>query len=108
MQFWVQILFVGTNLIGVNKSTNNGLTWTNSNSGIPINAIRSLLVSGSNIFAGTSGSGVFRSTNNGSNWTPAYNGLTNFYIGILYNSGHIFSQILLQDYSKQLIMEQSG
>jgi photosystem II stability/assembly factor-like uncharacterized protein len=56
-------------------STNNGLSWTAIDSGLPGRNVRALAVCDSNIFAGTDG-GVFRSTNNGALWTAADSGLT--------------------------------
>jgi hypothetical protein len=52
------------------KSTDNGATWSEANSGLSCNAIHSLIVTDSDeIFAGTFGSGVVKSSDHGSSWT---------------------------------------
>ncbi len=51
------------------NSTNGGVNWSASDSGIANYQIYSLAVSGSTLFAGTNG-GVFLSTDSGKNWTP--------------------------------------
>jgi|GEM_PF-1388104 len=47
---------------GVDRSTDNGTTWTSYSTGLTTTTITSLAVSGSNLFAGTWGGGVFSST----------------------------------------------
>lgn len=66
-------VFAGTGP-GVFRSTNNGISWTAVDSGIPT-AVYSLATSGIRIFAGTGGAGVFLSTDNGTNWTAVDSGL---------------------------------
>lgn len=83
-------LFAGTNT-GVYLSTNNGLSWTPVNNGLPdyVNNygwITTLAVSpngagGNNLFAGTDTAGVYLSTNNGESWTAI--GMSNIYINSL-------------------------
>jgi hypothetical protein len=68
-------IFAGTWRGGVFLSSNNGTSWTQSNSGISGTNISSLLVNGSNIFAGTWASGIFLTTNNGSSWKEINTGL---------------------------------
>jgi hypothetical protein len=79
-------LFAGTGG-GVYLSTNNGISWTAVNTGLPYPYISALAMSpdgtgGTNIFAGnytnatgTLQSGVFLSTNNGLNWSEVNTGL---------------------------------
>ena len=62
---------------GVFRSTNNGTSWTEVNSGLTHTDVRALAVSGANLFAGTNGVVVFRSINNGTSWTEVNSGLTN-------------------------------
>ncbi len=92
-------LFVGANRGGVGEmhgiilSTDEGMTWTEVNSGMPENSdVTALAVSpvpagGSNLFAATNGAGLFVSTNNGSTWSEADNGLGHPYISSLIVSG---------------------
>lgn len=71
-------LFVGTKKTGVERSTDNGISWTFVNSGLPkleydsiqYKGVTSLVIIDTNFFASIYGGGVFRSTNNGTNWTP--------------------------------------
>ena len=60
-------LFAGT-FGGVYKSSDNGATWTLSNSGIDILDIRCMLVTSSKIYAGSSG-GIYSSSDGGANWS---------------------------------------
>ena len=54
------------------KTTDKGLTWTRSGTGLPsdLTFIKGLATSGDNIIAGTD-DGIYYSTNNGNNWMPA-------------------------------------
>jgi hypothetical protein len=74
-------LFAGTDLnnitldstnSGVYVSTNGGMSWTLSSSGITNHIVKALLIDSvtGNIYAGTEG-GIFVSTNNGATWTSA-------------------------------------
>ncbi len=62
-------IFAGSSGKGVYVSTNYGVNWVQSNSGITNTTVRALSLSGGNLFAGTN-SGVFLSTDDGTNWTP--------------------------------------
>src|SRR5260221_9701968 len=81
------ILFAGSPLDGVFRSTNNGASWTALNSGLTSSFVYSLAISGTNILAGTFGGGVFLSANNGSSWTAATSGLTSDVVYALAISG---------------------
>lgn len=65
---------------GIYRSTNNGTSWTQVNSGFTsasnLYDVRSLAVTGTNLLAGTIVDGVFLSTNNGTSWAPMNSGLT--------------------------------
>ncbi|HEY5124998.1 MAG TPA: T9SS type A sorting domain-containing protein [Ignavibacteria bacterium] len=64
-------IFAGT--YGVYVSTNNGSNWTQTS--LNNEAVKALVVSGSNIFAGTN-NGIYRSTNKGNSWTQfAFSGV---------------------------------
>jgi hypothetical protein len=79
-------LFAGTVDRGVSLSTNNGISWTEVNTGLIDTAlaysqrINALAMIGSNLFAGSStfigSGGVFLSTNNGASWSTVNTGLT--------------------------------
>jgi photosystem II stability/assembly factor-like uncharacterized protein len=79
-------LLAGTSS-GIFRSTNNGESWTDSNSGLANVNAGSLASSGSNLFVGTYGNGVFRSTDNGASWTFTNTGVTNTGIQSLLVSG---------------------
>ncbi|HEY6172191.1 MAG TPA: T9SS type A sorting domain-containing protein, partial [Candidatus Kapabacteria bacterium] len=71
----------GVNLVagttrGIFFSTNNGIIWTQQNSGLTDTLIRSLLINGSTLFAGTYSGGIFLSTNDGASWKEINAGLT--------------------------------
>ncbi|MBK9404682.1 MAG: hypothetical protein IPN57_09140 [Ignavibacteria bacterium] len=59
-------VYAGTNLYGVYKSTDNGVTWFQTS--LNNRTVYSLVVSGSNIYAGTSLYGLYISSNNGDSW----------------------------------------
>ena len=62
-------LFAGTDGYGIFRSTNNGLTWNESNSGLTNLTIFTLTVSDlGTILAGSFEGIIFRSTNDGINW----------------------------------------
>ncbi|MBI5404260.1 MAG: T9SS type A sorting domain-containing protein [Ignavibacteriae bacterium] len=72
------ILFAGTLDGGIFKSTNEGINWAASNTGMTYNHVQCLAISASNpniIFAGTDSlggwatSGVYKSTDAGATWT---------------------------------------
>ncbi|GJQ64508.1 MAG: hypothetical protein SCALA702_35610 [Melioribacteraceae bacterium] len=51
----------------ISRSTDNGLSWTQLNTGMNVAYIWSLVVDGDDIYAGTE-RGVYKSTDNGQNW----------------------------------------
>lgn len=65
-------IFIGSNYLGVYRSTDLGLTWVEANDGIDNMDIEEIFITSNNIVlasaSGGDGSGVFRSTNNGDNW----------------------------------------
>ncbi|MCI0388177.1 MAG: Ig-like domain-containing protein [Acidobacteria bacterium] len=75
-------VYIGTAGSGVQRSTDNGLSWTDASSGLlNVNAnsqnldIRGLATIGPTLFAATDGGGVYRSTDNGRNWTESNAGM---------------------------------
>jgi len=86
-------IFVGTNGGGVFRSTDDGDTWTEANTGLTSLVVQAFAVNPKGeIFAGT-GNGIFRSANSGEQWTPINTGLdypdvTSFAIN---RSGQIFA-----------------
>jgi hypothetical protein len=60
---------------GVGLSSDWGVNWMRSNSGLTDDSIRASMVRGSNVFIGTNYAGAFRSTNNGLSWVPINSGL---------------------------------
>ena len=71
-------IFAGTSL-GLYRSSDNGINWTISNTGLPDVEILSLCIypfgeGNTYLFAGTVDSGVYRSADNGSSWVKTYTG----------------------------------
>lgn len=67
-------LFAGTNGVGVNFSTNGGISLASANSGFPYKFVSSLEYTNVNLFAGAP-RGILLSTNDGTSWSPADSGL---------------------------------
>jgi hypothetical protein len=74
------------NYTGLYSSSDNGLNWIASSSGLGTVNVYTLASISTNLFAGTD-SGVFRSTNNGANWTGTSSGITNKRINTLFTHG---------------------
>lgn len=69
-------VYAGSLNNGVYISSNGGMDWTQSNSGLPAGtSVRTFLTSGDHIYAGTSSRGVYISTDNGNNWSQSNSGL---------------------------------
>jgi photosystem II stability/assembly factor-like uncharacterized protein len=67
------IVYAGTEMQGVYKSTDNGLTWGPANAGIERTSVNDLIVSGPNLLAAVRGDcptslNVFKSTDSGVTW----------------------------------------
>ena len=85
------MLFAGTSAHGIFKSSDNGITWSASNSGVADKSVFSLVANASFIFAGTD-SGVFRSQNNGATWQAANQGIEQkFVYCFLFANGFLFA-----------------
>jgi len=83
-------LFAGVYNGGVYRSTDNGVNWTQVNTGLTTTLVYAVAVSpatdgtgSTNLFAGTKGDGIFRSTDRGESWTAVNTGLTRWYITAL-------------------------
>ena len=68
------IVYAGTEMQGVYKSTDNGLNWVAANGGIERTSISDMIVSGPNLLAAISSGcpgllNVFKSTDNGQTWS---------------------------------------
>jgi photosystem II stability/assembly factor-like uncharacterized protein len=79
-------ILAGTHSGGVYRSSDNGVTWIESNTGLTNKIVWSLATSGSYVFAGTS-IGVCRSSDNGASWTMTSTGLPNEWVLALTVSG---------------------
>ncbi len=65
-------LFAGLYHGGILRSTNGGLNWSPTDSGLPASVTVLLFTKiGSNLFAGTQVNGVYLSTDNGTSWASA-------------------------------------
>jgi hypothetical protein len=80
-------LYAGTFGDGVFRSTDNGLSWLRTDSGLTSDSILALASNGTYLFAGTYGRGIFRSSDNGQSWMQVNSGLSNLFIQSLLTSG---------------------
>ena len=69
-------LFCGTYGYGVYKSTNGGMNWIQSSSGLTNLIVEATVVYGEDLYAGTY-DGMFKSTNYGQDWFEINNGISN-------------------------------
>ena len=70
--------FNGTDILF--KTTDGGVTWSGSGSGLTLTLINNLAVdpvTPTTLYAATVGSAIFKSTNGGGSWAPSNAGLTN-------------------------------
>jgi len=84
-----QIMYAGSFTTGIWKSTNGGLNWAQSNTGLTNITVQSLVISKSNpnvLYCGTgavgAGAGMYITTNAGVNWTQINSGIVEAQIGI--------------------------
>jgi photosystem II stability/assembly factor-like uncharacterized protein len=72
------IVYAGTETLGVYKSTDDGLTWIAANNGIERVSVNDIITSGGNLLIAVASrdnacpdlNNVFKSTDNGTTWTP--------------------------------------
>ena len=70
-------IYLGTDGLGIYRSTDNGATWAKTSkglNGVYAPNINDILYANNTLFAAT-WNGVYKSTNNGTKWTPASTGL---------------------------------
>lgn len=85
-------LYAGSSNCGFLRSTNNGDTWTEMNSGLTNIQVFAQTTRGvGEMFVSTVGGGVFRSTNSGSTWSPANNGNSLDLVSITSKAGYVFA-----------------
>ena len=72
--------------VGVQRSLDNGATWTNSSAGLTNSSTQGFAHIGDNIFTATA-DGVFISTDNGDSWQPRNSGITTPWIYCLHAIG---------------------
>lgn len=87
-------VFCATGPEGVFRSSNYGVTWDSSNSGLLEKNIYSITAHGNYIFAGTD-SGLFRSSDNGNTWSSIHQNI--YYIFVYHlesNDQFIFAGTL--------------
>jgi pimeloyl-ACP methyl ester carboxylesterase len=83
-------IFVGTYDKGIYRSTNNGISWIQTNSGLTNFVISSFAISPEGyILCATLGGGIFRSTNNGDSWS-SINSPRSYLTRIKYNAQGLF------------------
>lgn len=68
-------IFAGTLLTGMLRSTDNGTTWAEINTGLANVSVGSLVVNASGHIFGVTHAGVVRSTDGGQSWVPVNTGL---------------------------------
>jgi photosystem II stability/assembly factor-like uncharacterized protein len=81
-----RVVFAGTELAGVFKSTDGGQTWAVANAGMGDAWVRALAVdpkSPLTVYAGTTDDGVFKTTDGGQTWAPVNNGLPGTFLDAL-------------------------
>jgi photosystem II stability/assembly factor-like uncharacterized protein len=85
-------LFCGTYAQGVFKSTDHGVTWTASNTGIQNKQVLSFTNDAAYLYAGTQDSGVYRSSDGGATWSPSNTGIpTQAVYSLLSTPGWLFA-----------------
>jgi len=84
------VMYMGTQVAGVYKSIDGGVTWQPSNTGATDAFVLSILIDsddGRTIYIGTQGSGILRSTDAGASWSSTTMGLGVGAIGSLVRFG---------------------
>ncbi len=93
------VLYAGTRMNGICRSTDDGTTWEGVGIGLTDNNVHSLAIDQQgNLFAGTHLEGAFRSSDHGEHWTTMNAGLEEYgytALGVLTllvdSSGHLYA-----------------
>ncbi len=87
-------------LFGIIRSTDDGVSWTKENNGLPSNnssgdvEVTALCASRASLYAGVQDAGVYRSTDLGMHWTAANAGISDSYILSLFALGsEVFASV---------------
>ena len=73
------VMYAGTQVMGVQRTTDGGASWAPSNTGLTDPGVAALVldpVLPAIVYAGTLAAGVFQSLDGGTTWSPISNGLT--------------------------------
>jgi hypothetical protein len=104
-------IFVAAPPNGIRKSTNDGVTWTLANTGLPMSGsnyqVQSVGHSATALFCGTE-NGVFRSTDNGASWMSVNNTLPTSSNTIYCNRIYTFGNGTFLVYTGQLNQNGGG
>lgn len=85
------VLFAATTARGVFRSTDNGLTWHASNSGMANSTVFTIIGENEFLFAGTD-NGVFRSSDSGLTWQSFSKGIEQKFVKTFYiANGYLFA-----------------
>ena len=85
-------IFVGTDGCGIYKSTNEGESWVEANSGVTDLITMSIdFNSAGHIYIGSNQGNIFKSIDNGVSWTHIKGGLTKVYSLVINDSDVIFA-----------------
>jgi photosystem II stability/assembly factor-like uncharacterized protein len=85
-----QKILIGTQSKGIFLSTDQGMSWTQNNSGLTSKPIYSICFLTEDIALAASDSGIFRSTDSGLSWYFSNNGLSNNTVKFLAANGKSF------------------
>lgn len=84
-----QIMYAGSNTTGIWKTTNSGIIWVQSNTGLTNLTVQAMAISISNpgvLYVGTSqtgaGAGIYKTTNAGATWVQINSGIQETSLGI--------------------------
>ena len=82
------IIYVGSNIHGLYRSTDGSGSWTDLSAKIPSRYVWALAISGKNVVAGTGDSGLLYSSDKGETWNPSTGNIGYTSIRSLYNIGY--------------------